>query len=112
MGPAFRSSTRHLGRLRPGSAVPDRHQLIIGPPPPDHPTWRRAGPCAMRCSVCGGILANLLSGGRVSLITASGVLVLLVVGVIYPAVWSRKPERRRDAQDVIKLLFRGRDRPP
>src|SRR5438552_1585245 len=107
MGPAFRSSTRHLGRLGPGSPVPARHRLTIRPPPA-HPTRWRAGPCAMRCSACGGILANLLSGSRVSLMTASGVLVLLVVGVIYPAVWSRKPERRRDAQDVIKLLFRRR----
>ena len=56
--------------------------------------------------------ANLLFDGRLSMMIASGVLGLLVIGVVYPAVWSRKPGRRRDARYVIKLLLRRRqDRP-
>jgi hypothetical protein len=52
--------------------------------------------------------AELLSGGRLSLMFAAGVIGLLVVGVIYPAVWSRKPERRRDAMHLIIVLLQHR----
>ena len=50
----------------------------------------------------------MLSGGRLSLMFAAGVIGLLVVGVIYPAVWSRKPERRRDAMHLIIVLLQHR----
>lgn len=33
------------------------------------------------------------------------IAVLLTLGVIYPAVWSRKASRRREARDLIKVIF-------
>lgn len=33
---------------------------------------------------------------------------LLILGVLFPAVWSRKLARRRAALDVLRLLFTGR----
>jgi hypothetical protein len=35
------------------------------------------------------------------------VVVLLIIGVVYPAVWSRRPERRCAAATVLRLLVRG-----
>lgn len=38
-----------------------------------------------------------------------GVLVLvLMIGVVLPAVWSRKPARRQAAANVLRLLFASR----
>jgi hypothetical protein len=47
--------------------------------------------------------------GTATPLLLSGLLpLLLVLGVIYPAVWSRKPARRKAAFDVLRLLFTGR----
>lgn len=35
------------------------------------------------------------------------VVVLLIIGVVFPAVWSRRPERRCAAAGVLSLLLRG-----
>lgn len=36
------------------------------------------------------------------------VLLILVIGVALPAVWSRKPDRRKAAAAVLRLLVAGR----
>lgn len=33
--------------------------------------------------------------------------VLILISVVLPAIWSRKPERREAAYNVIRLLFTG-----
>lgn len=35
------------------------------------------------------------------------VVVLLIIGVVFPAVWSRRPERRCAAAGVLDLLLRA-----
>ncbi len=43
------------------------------------------------------------------LLAGLGVLVLvLMIGVVLPAVWSRKPARRQAAAGVLRLLFASR----
>ncbi|MEV4159021.1 hypothetical protein [Nonomuraea dietziae] len=38
-----------------------------------------------------------------------GAVVLLILGVVFPAVWSRKSARRKAAADVIDRLLRRRE---
>lgn len=38
-----------------------------------------------------------------------GAVVLLILGVVFPAVWSRKSTRRKAAADVIDRLLRRRE---
>jgi hypothetical protein len=40
-------------------------------------------------------------------LTVFVVVVLLIIGVVFPAVWSRRPERRCAAARVLDLLLRA-----
>jgi hypothetical protein len=55
-------------------------------------------------------------GARDALVAAAGdltvigyvaavVVLLLVVGVVLPAVWSSRPDRRREARAVLRLIL-------
>lgn len=46
------------------------------------------------------------------LIGPGAVLILIVVGVMLPAVWSRKKDRREAARAVLRLLMPLRSRTP
>ncbi|MER5262945.1 hypothetical protein ABTZ99_12840 [Actinosynnema sp. NPDC002837] len=47
----------------------------------------------------------------VDIVLSAGLVSLLVLlGVVYPAVWSRQAARRKDAYRVLDLLLRRRRR--
>lgn len=50
---------------------------------------------------------TLVAVGAPSAATFLVVIILLVLGVVYPAVWSTCPERRSAAQRVLNRLLRA-----
>lgn len=64
--------------------------------------------------VSGGIMAGIVASGGATataiyqpmvLLGAAGVVFVLIVGVVLPAVWSRKKERRAAAVRVLRELL-------
>jgi hypothetical protein len=53
-----------------------------------------------------GVIANRWT--LIPITAAVIIVVVLVFGVVLPAVWSSDPARRRDALAVIKTLWPGR----
>jgi hypothetical protein len=83
--------------------------------PPSDPVRRRAGARlagrGVGCLAGASFSTNLLTDGRLVLVITAVPIVLVVLGVIFPAVWSRRPDRRRDARYLIRLLLNRSGRP-
>lgn len=59
----------------------------------------------------GAAAAYAWSGAGIPILLTGLLPMVLVLGVVLPAVWSRKPSRRKAALEVLTLLFTGRQAP-
>ncbi len=71
---------------------------------------QRIGACVTRAAM---IISTAVLGGHLISINYAIILGgLLFAAVILPAVWSSRPDRRRDARAVLRLLLQIPRRPP
>ncbi|MFE3205671.1 hypothetical protein [Embleya sp. NPDC059237] len=71
----------------------------------------RVGSAMLGVLVTGGGVAAAAQGNYLPLYVACGVLLLIALIVVSPAVWSRQPTRRKAAQQTLGLLLGRNTRP-
>jgi hypothetical protein len=70
------------------------------------PSANRLGQLALLAQAKTAI--NKIAGGQWTLALVVLIAVLLIVGVLWPAIWSQKPSRRKAALAVLDRLLRWR----